>query len=311
MYIADMIPVQNQHVSRLDDIIGPTFKELYVRQIVEARDSVFQDMCNDLNVTDHHSIQACNLNKRSVTKDKLVGWLETVCYILDSFSVPLLQNAVPFVERIGELQEDKIQDQATILELQREVIMKREQELKAVQTTVEKEMKSYSSAVAKSCSAALSTKKIESAVRKVADIEDSSKNVIIYGVDESENEKLQEKVSGVLEKIGEKPLVRECCRVGVKKPDSDLALPRPIKFSLHNSDHVAQVLRNAKQLRTEEGYKSVYICPDRTVEERRAYKKLLEQLREKRKSEPERDHFIKNNKVLSADRNSPANTGRK
>ncbi len=74
----------------------------------------------------------------------------------------------------------------------------------------------------KSCSAALSTKKIASAVRKVADKEDRSKHVIIYGVEESENEKLQDKVSGVLEKIGEKPLARGCCRVGVKKPDQTL-----------------------------------------------------------------------------------------
>ena len=139
-----MLSVSNDHVDRLDDIIGPVFKEMYVRQIIEARNSFFDEIHKDLKVDNDNCIQACYLNRKSITKDKLVRWLETVCYILDSFSVPLLQNAVPLVDRVTELQEEKIEDQARILELQRELILKREQEVKAVQTTVETEMKSYS-----------------------------------------------------------------------------------------------------------------------------------------------------------------------
>ena len=114
------------------------------------------------------------------------------------------------------------------------------------------------------------------------------------------DENIEEKVEKVLQEIGEKPLVRDCVRVGFKK--SDVNLPRPIKFTLTNSDHVAQVLRNARRLHTKEGYKTVYICPDRTAEERRAYKKLLELLREKRTSEPHRVHVIKFNRVVSFDK---------
>jgi hypothetical protein len=90
--------------------------------------------------------------------------------------------------------------------------------------------------------------------------------------------------------------MRDCVRVGFKK--SDVNLPRPIKFILKDSDHVAQVLRNARQLHTKEGYKTMYICPDRTAEERRAYRKLLELLI----SEPHRVHVIKFNRVLSFDK---------
>jgi hypothetical protein len=79
------------------------------------------------------------------------------------------------LEKVGELQEDMIDRQSRILELQRELILKREEEIKAVQTTVKKEMKTYSAIVEKSCSAALSTKKIEGAARKVADEEDRAK----------------------------------------------------------------------------------------------------------------------------------------
>ena len=180
------------------------------------------------------------------------------------------------MERVGELQEQKIDDQARILELQRDLIVRRDDELKAVHTTVQTEMKSYSSAVAKSCTAALAPKKIEAAVRKVSDKDDRSKNVIIYGVEEKDNEKLKEKIETVLEEIGEKPVVRDVCRVGVKK--ADVKTPRPIKFTLSNSDHVNQVLRSARQLHSKEGYTSVYICPDRNAEERRAHTKLIELL---------------------------------
>ena len=150
-----------------------------MRQIIAARDSVFEEMCKELKVTNHHQIQACNLNKRNVTKEKIVGWLESVCYILDSFCVPLLENAVPIVDRIGELQEDKIDDQAKILKLQHDLIVRRDNELKAVHETVQNEIKSYSAVVSRSCSAAsgLALRKIEAAVRKVSDKDDRRKNL--------------------------------------------------------------------------------------------------------------------------------------
>jgi hypothetical protein len=107
-----MLPVKNDYLDGLDDADASAFKELNVRQITAARDSVFDEMCKELKVTNHHQIQACNLNKRNVTKENIVGWLESVSNILDSFCVPLLENAVSIVDGIGELQEDKIDDQA-------------------------------------------------------------------------------------------------------------------------------------------------------------------------------------------------------
>ena len=52
-------------------------------------------------------------------------------------------------------------------------------------------MKSYSADAAENCTAALAPKKIEAAVRRVAEKEDRSKNVIVYGVEELENENLK------------------------------------------------------------------------------------------------------------------------
>ena len=62
---------------------------------------------------------------------------------------------------------------------------------------------------------------------------------------------------------------------------------------------VSQILKKAKILRTKEGYRYVYISPDRTVDERRAFKKLWEQLQLKRKSETDKVHIIKNNKIVA------------
>ena len=44
---------------------------------------------------------------------------------------------------------------------------------------------------------------------------------------------------------------------------------------------VNQILSNSKLPRTKEGYSSIYISPDRTAEERKAFKKHLEELHSK------------------------------
>jgi len=302
-----MIPVENEHVNLLQDPLDGVFDLTHVSQVISASDSIFREMCGELNDDNPHHIQACFLkNKKGVTRDKLIKWLETVCYILDSFSVPLLQNACDVIdaktERIDELQREKIGDQQTIIKLQEEVIKKNSDELKEVKSTVQTEMKSYSSAVQRTCSTALSAKKIATAVKNVTDKDDRRKNLIIYGLEETSGEVLNDRAEQVLAEIDEKPLIRDCVRVGMKRPDSKH--PRPVKLSLSNSDHVAQVLRNANKLHTKKGYGSIYIRPDRTEEERKAYKELLELLKQKRKSEPNRTHYIRYNRIVSSETNS-------
>ena len=72
-------------------------------------------------------------------------------------------------------------------------------------------LKTFASTVTRSCTDIKSAKNIEGVVRKVVDKDDRSKSVIINGVKDSENEKLQEKVEEVLTKIEENlPLFRDC-----------------------------------------------------------------------------------------------------
>ena len=237
-----MLPLQTKHVDPLDFILEDDFKDLFVQQIVQGRDSVFNEICGELNISDFQNIQAVNLNKRSVTEEKLIGWLETVCYVLNSVSVPALQSAVPILEQVKNLKNEKIEDQSTIIKLQQQLIEEKDDELEAVGKTVQNEMLSYFSVVSKSSSATLAPKKIEAAVKKVAEKRDRSRNLMIYGVTEVENEYMLEKVEEVLEEIGERLLVNGVCRIGVRKRDTI----RPVKFSLPCSDQVKQVLRCAK-----------------------------------------------------------------
>ena len=320
-----MLPLENETVKRLTE---PTefqeFHEQYVKQVEKARDGIFIDICNGIKLSDfdHRYVAARYLgNSRHVTKEKLAGWLETVAHILDQYCIPWLQKAAPLAEEVrqlrsdvGSLKAENADYQKRIIDLQNQLIVKQEEQLTSVKSTVEAEMKTYSaavketvgtemktysSAVSKSCSAALAPKKLQTAVKKVAEKEERSKNVIIYGLEENSNEELQAKVFKVLEEIGDKPVIEDCLRIGALKENST----RPVKFSLRSSAHVAQVLRNARKLRTLEGYESVYICPDRSLEERRAYKKLVDELKEKRDSERDKVHFIRHNKVVSSTRN--------
>ena len=122
-----------------------------------------------------------------MTNGKLATWLETVCCILDQYAIPGLNKAALFSEELESLTNEKIADQRSIISLQGLLIEKHENSLNSVQstfqTTVETEMKTYALAVTRSCSSALPPKKIEAAVKKVADKEGRSRNVIVYGLE--------------------------------------------------------------------------------------------------------------------------------
>ncbi len=282
------------------------FNPRHAEQVQRALSSLLTEMCVVSGVQDFDDLIPSNLNKRNVSKEKLCQWLGAFAHMMNKFANPHLQMAV---ERLDEMNTEILSGKKNVIDLQAKLIEKRDEELvflksavesevRSVQGVVETEMKSYASALTKSCTAALAPQKLRAAVKTVSEKEDRCKNVMIYGLEELSDENLEEEVGKVLSEIEEKPVIRDCCRVGFKKEGSK----RPVKFSLSSSDMVNQILRKAKMLRTKEGYSHVYISPDRTVDERRAFKKLWEQLQQKRKSETDKVHFIKNNKVVSLDK---------
>ena len=69
---------------------------------------------------------------------------------------------------------------------------------------------------------------------------------------ETEGEVVATKVEEILSQLNEKPVIKDCCRIGFKKPES----VRPIKFTVNSSDmamlilHKSFVLRSKKDLFT-------------------------------------------------------------
>ena len=157
-------------------------------------------------------------------------------------------------------------------------------------------MKSYSSVLRESCSAALEPQKIASAVRKVTEGQgdDRSKNAIVFGVPEEQEENVDTKVQLLLDKLEEKPRIADCCRIGPNKP----GVTRPIRFKVTSSDTVYQILRKAKLLKDAGGYERVFISPDRTVEERISRQKLVNELKVERSANPNRHFIIRKGEVV-------------
>ena len=110
-----MLPCENEITDLMDDMQGYGYKEMYMRQVVAARDAIYAEMCKVLNTQNHDHVQRRFLDKPHITKATLIRWLETVCFILDRSAVPLLRAGQEIFERIGELREEKIDDQDTII----------------------------------------------------------------------------------------------------------------------------------------------------------------------------------------------------
>ncbi|KAL5268986.1 hypothetical protein ACHWQZ_G002719 [Mnemiopsis leidyi] len=231
------------------------------------------------------------LNKHSVTKAQMAEFLFTAVYLLDHCCLPLMSSATSQIET---LQEEKISDQKTIINLQQDLISKKNEELGEVSKTVEAGLKTYSSALQQSCTTALSPRNIAAAVKTVTQEEGRSRELVLFGVTEESEDRVTSVVTKVLEQMNEKPQVMQCRRIG--KPNA--AATRPIIFSVRSSDVAHQILKKAKLLRDIEGYKTVYISPNRTQEERVARQKLVCKLKEKRKGDPNSRYFIRKDEIV-------------
>ena len=251
-----------------------SFNDRFLENIIHERDKVMNCIREDTSLVGPNKVTAVILNRRGVSKEKLCVWLEveSMLTILNNKALPLLQETVPKADSCETLEAEKIKDQNTIIKLQSEVIKKKEVEISSMtmretmQNTVKNEITSYVIVLSKSCAAALAPNKISKAMKSAVDRDDRKKNVIIYGVSETEGEVVANKVEEVLSQLNEKSMIKDCCRIGFKKPEA----VRPIKFTVNSSDMAMQILHKSFVLRSKEDFRSVYVCPDRTDEERAA-----------------------------------------
>ena len=141
---------------------------------------------------------------------------------------------------------------------------------------------------------------LKKVVKSVVQEEDRSRNVILYGLPETKDEKLEERVQEVFQEIGLKPTL-QASRAGKITQGKTKC---PVKVSLSSSSAVHNVLSQVKKLRHSATFMSVYASPDHSEEERSQDRLLVQDLLKKRESEPERVHFIRAGTIHLKDKSS-------
>ena len=212
-------------------------------------------------------------------------------------------------EMIELLKTEALGDKRSVIKLQGELMECKDRQLKSLQTaventvqaTVQREFKSYSDVVAKNTSASgpvCTEESLKKAVKTAIEEEDRSKNLMVFGLGEEDEENLEEKISDLFTDLGEKPRVTAVSRVGRRNSDGI----RPVKVNFSSSTSAQQILSKARRLKDMEPRKTVYVCHDRSPEERAARREIVTELKTAVAAQPDRLHFIKDGKVCSREK---------
>ena len=237
---------------------------------------------------------------------------ETICrWALEAVDVITSQNEV--ISQLKDIVEafktDALVDKAKIVKLQDKLLENKDEQIKTLESavektvhnTVEREIKSYSEVVSKSSTEGpvVTPEHLKLAVKNAMKEEDRSRNVIVFGLREEEGEQVDKKVSELFADLGEKPRI-QASRIGRKTAGS--TVNRPVKVVLSNSTAAHQILLKAKLLKQIEMRKTVFISPDRSVDEREHRRNLVTELKKLITEQPNGHHFIRAGKVQSIDK---------
>ena len=107
-------------------------------------------------------------------------------------------------------------------------------------------------------------------------------------------------LTDIFQHIDTQPEVVEQYRIGTVKAGYN----RPIKVKLRRPDEVRDVLIKAKKLKGHDTLGSIFISPDRSLAERAAHKKLIEDMKKRREEDPSKYFFIRRGTVCVTERTS-------
>jgi hypothetical protein len=158
------------------------------------------------------------------------------------------------------------------------------------------------------CDSKVTAKTVKEAVRAVNEKEERSRNLIIYGVAEGEEDDWNEVLStewlivvksvhGATVADGSFPNVDKVYRLGKKIRDTT----RPMKVEFRSPSDVDDILKNAHKLKANSELKSVYLSLHRTKEQGSAHGKLVNQMIEMIARDSSKHYFIRANKVNYVD----------
>ena len=241
-------------------------------------------------------------------KDKCAEWIIELCDTLRRSRMLFLGVS----RHIDELQREVIRNQKVTIELQNEVIKCKEVQINGMQQSVQSEienlksevkdtfhseMKSYSEVVKKSANSAadLVPENIQKMMKKVVADDDRSKNLMVFGLEESDDETLRESAIDVLATLDEKPKLESVRRIGVSRS----GYRRPVKIAFGNSEIVRQILIKSSKLKNMDKYKSVFLAPDRCPEERIKHRELVVKLKERRTEDNSQRFVIRGGQIVN------------
>ena len=239
-----------------------------------------------------HVASAAEINETvlmRLNKNPLAKFVESLMNVIEK-NVDLCKAAAG---KIDQLKTEKIADQKMLLKFQ-------QGEVNSVQETVKSEMKSWADIAKKNTNQRkqITENTVKQAVRTVNEEERRSKNLMIYGCTEDNSKDIGMIVKNVYQAMGfPLPKTIDAYRMGKEEPGK----PRPIKVEFTNAGDVEYALVHARKLKTS-NLSTVYLGPDRTRDERIAHSKLVKEMKELFKKDPNRHYFIRNNKICSADK---------
>ena len=204
----------------------------------------------------------------------------------------------PDVVRI--LEKELRECQKEVIQLQKKIIQLQDEDIStahAVTETVQREMKSWSTVVSNNCAAAVAPSKLQaviqrtvSPVRDVAEDTDRNRNLLIFNLEEDEDEESPDAaVTELMEELNEKFSFSDCKRIGTRSEGK----ARPVIAKLASRDSLLVLLRKAKDLKKSESFSKVFLGPDRTIEERAERRRTLETLQKLRVENPSRQYVLR------------------
>ena len=206
--------------------------------------------------------------------------------------------------QVENLKSELIESHRSQIKLQQNLLEVQSEQIKSVSTVIdtaiENGMKSYSQVVTNSVSKPepnFTEAKLKKVIQEAVADEDRSKNIMVFGMSEEAEEDVSDKITAVFEEISEKPRF-EAARIGREKTGK----VRPIKVSLCSSDAVHQILAKARNLRTSTSHRSVYIEPDRSLEERVKQKELLTEMKRRANEDNSKYYYIRSGRICCRDK---------
>ena len=132
---------------------------------------------------------------------------------------------------------------------------------------------------------------MKQAVKYAAEEEVRSKNLVFFGTEDAEDDEEDFEVdpNGAVEALGIEPMFESAKKLGLWKPGHK----RPVLVTLRNAASAVEILRKSHLLRQIEEFKTVYISPDRSLEQRKQHRELVGELTQRREEKRPGDENVR------------------